>query len=121
MNLPKQPKSMVIVGSGAIGMEFAYFFNAFGTTVTVVEILDRILPVEDDDVSKIAQRVFAKQGMTLYTGHTVKAVDLKRAKAASNPPKRSGATVTIVNATDESKTETIDCDVVLVAIGLIVE
>ncbi|MCH8211389.1 MAG: FAD-dependent oxidoreductase, partial [Planctomycetes bacterium] len=61
MNLSKQPKSMLIVGSGAIGMEFAYFYNAFGTDVTVVELLDRILPIEDDDVCKLAQRVFAKR------------------------------------------------------------
>ena len=56
MNLPRQPKSMVVVGSGAIGMEFAYFYNAFGTEVTVVEMLERILPVEDDEISKVAER-----------------------------------------------------------------
>ncbi len=75
MNLPKRPKSMVIVGSGAIGMEFAYFYNAFGTKVTVVEILDRVLPVEDDDICKLAKRVFTKQGMDILTGHMVKAID----------------------------------------------
>ncbi len=112
MNLPKQPKSMVIVGSGAIGMEFAYFYNAFGTKVTVVEILERVLPVEDDDISKLAERIFSRQGITFHTGHMVKAVDL--AKGA----KATGATVTVVDATDASKTETIDCEVVLVAIGV---
>lgn len=109
MNLPTQPKSMLIVGSGAIGMEFAYFYNAFGTKVTVVEILDRILPIEDDDVCKLAKKVFAKQGMIFHTGHTVKAVDDKSG---------GGHTVTIVDAKDETKTQTIDCDVVLVAIGV---
>ena len=110
MNLPKQPKSMVIVGSGAIGMEFAYFFNAFGTAVTVVEILDRVLPIEDDDVSKIAQRVFTRQGMTIHTGHTVKAVTVGS--------KAAGATVTLAEASDDSKTQTIECDIVLVAVGV---
>ncbi|MHC4217826.1 MAG: dihydrolipoyl dehydrogenase family protein, partial [Planctomycetota bacterium] len=116
MNLPKQPKSMVIVGSGAIGMEFAYFYNAFGTTVTVVEILDRILPVEDEEISKLARRAFTKQGMTLHVGHTVSAIELKK-------PSGKGATgttaeVTIVDAADESKTRKVECDVVLVAIGV---
>ncbi len=55
------PKSMVAVGSGAIGMEFAYYMNAFGCDVTVVEMMDRILPVEDDDVSKVAKKAFEKQ------------------------------------------------------------
>ena len=109
MNLSKQPKSMLIVGSGAIGMEFAYFYNAFGTDVTVVELLDRILPIEDDDVCKLAQRVFAKQGMTIHTSHTVKAIE-------AGPD--GGHTVTIVDVNDESKTQTIDCEVVLVAVGV---
>jgi dihydrolipoamide dehydrogenase len=109
MNLPKQPKSMVIVGSGAIGMEFAYFFNAFGTKVTVVEILDRVLPVEDDDVCKLAKRIFTKQGMDILTGHSVKAIDVK------TPGK---ARVTIADATDENNTRQVDCDVVLVAVGV---
>ena len=109
MNLSTQPKSMLIVGSGAIGMEFAYFYNAFGTDVTVVELLDRILPIEDDDVCKLAQRVFAKQGMTIHTSHTVKAIE-------AGPD--GGHTVTIVDVNDESKTQTIDCEVVLVAVGV---
>ena len=112
MNLPKRPKSMVIVGSGAIGMEFAYFFNAFGTKVTVVEILDRVLPVEDDDICKLAKRVFTKQGMDILTGHTVKAIEVKTNGKTSNK-----ATVTIT-ATDESKSRQVDCDIVLVAVGV---
>ena len=108
MNLPKQPKSMLIVGSGAIGMEFAYFYNAFGTKVTVVEMLERVLPVEDDDICKIAERTFSKQGMTFHLGHTVSAID----KA------KGGHKVTIKNVKDESKTQQIECDVVLVAIGV---
>ncbi|MHC4427603.1 MAG: dihydrolipoyl dehydrogenase, partial [Planctomycetota bacterium] len=112
MNLPRQPKRLVVVGSGAIGMEFAYFYNAFGTEVTVVEILDRILPIEDEEVSKAAEKAFRKQGITFYTSHTVKAIDVKGAKG------RKTATVTIVSASDETKTETVECDVVLVAIGV---
>jgi len=109
MNLPKQPKKMLIVGSGAIGMEFAYFYNAFGTDVTVVEMLDRILPVEDDDVSKIAARAFSKQGITFHTSSTVKAIEKKG----------DGARVTVVDVNDESKTQEIDVDVVLVAVGVV--
>lgn len=109
MNLPKKPDSMVIVGSGAIGMEFAYFYNAFGTKVTVVEMVDRILPIEDDDVSKAAQKAFTKQGMEFFVGHTLKAVDVK---------KDGGATVTIVDVKDEKKTQKIDCDIVMLAIGV---
>ena len=109
MNLPKQPKSMVVVGSGAIGMEFAYFYNAFGTKVSVVEMVDRILPVEDDDISKAAQKTFTKQGIEFFTSHTLKAVDKK---------KDGGATVTIVDVNDEKKSQKIDCDVVLLAIGV---
>jgi dihydrolipoamide dehydrogenase len=108
MNLPKQPKSMLIVGSGAIGMEFAYFYNAFGTKVTVVEMLDRILPIEDDDISKVAQRVFSKQGMTLHTSTTVKGVEKEK----------DGLSITLVDAKDEKKTQKIDADVMLVAIGV---
>jgi dihydrolipoamide dehydrogenase len=110
MSLEKQPKSMIIVGSGAIGMEFAYFYNALGTKVTVVEMLDRILPVEDDEISKIALRSFTKQGIAFHTGHTVKAIDSK---------KSGGATVTIVDARDDKKTQKLDAEVVLVAVGVV--
>jgi len=108
MNLPKRPESMVIVGSGAIGMEFAYFYNAFGTKVTVVEMVDRILPIEDDDVSKAAQRAFTKQGMEFHVGHTVKAIEKTK----------KGAKVTLVDVADEKKTQVIECEVVLLAVGV---
>lgn len=108
MNLAERPDSMVIVGSGAIGMEFAYFYNAFGTKVTVVEMVDRILPVEDDEVCKAAQRIFSKQGMTFHVGHTLKAVDKKK----------NGLSVTIADAADEKKTQKLECDVLLLAIGI---
>jgi dihydrolipoamide dehydrogenase len=108
MSLEKQPKSMVIVGSGAIGMEFAYFYNAFGTEVTVVEMLDRIVPLEDGDISKAAERVFKKQGMTIHTSTTVKAIDTNK----------NGAKVTLVDVNDEKKTQEIQAEKVLVAIGV---
>jgi len=111
MSTKSQPKSMVVVGSGAIGMEFAYFYNSFGTEVTVVELLDRVLPVEDDDVCKLAKRIFEKQGMTFRLGSTVKKVEKKKGKGG-------GVKVTIVDANDESKSETMEVDVVLTAVGV---
>lgn len=71
MVLPEQPKDIVIIGAGAIGIEFAYFFNAFGTKVTVVEMMDRILPVEDDEVSATLEKSLAKQGIKILTGTKV--------------------------------------------------
>jgi dihydrolipoamide dehydrogenase len=109
LQISKQPKKLLVVGSGAIGMEFAYFFNAFGSEVTVVEMLDRVLPIEDEDISKAAQKAFEKQGMSFHLGHTVKSIDVR--------PK-GGAKATIVNVQDEKKTLQVECDVVLVAIGV---
>ena len=107
--LAERPESMVIVGSGAIGMEFAYFFNAFGAQVTVVEMLDRILPAEDNDISKVAEKAFTRQGITFKTGTTVNGIKTSR----------SGAKVQIAPAGDkDGKGETLDCDRVLVAIGV---
>lgn len=76
--LQKPPKSMVIMGAGAIGVEFAYFYNAFGTEVTIIEMMDRILPVEDEDVSKELERNYRKEKIKILTGTRVlsaKAVD----------------------------------------------
>lgn len=75
MNLPKHPASMVIVGSGAIGSEFAYFYNTIGTKVTLVEYLPNVLPIEDEDASKAIERSFKKNGMTVMTGSSVESVD----------------------------------------------
>ena len=63
------PKSLLVIGSGAIGIEFASFYRTLGAEVTVVEMLDRILPVEDAEISALARKAFAKQGMTIHTGH----------------------------------------------------
>ena len=65
MTLPKQPKKLIVVGSGAIGIEFAYFYNAMGTEVTVVEFQDRIVPVEDEEISKQLERSFKKSGIKI--------------------------------------------------------
>src|SRR6185436_8788177 len=68
---PEFPKSLLVIGSGAIGIEFASFYRAMGAEVTVCEVVDRILPVEDEEVSAFAKRAFEKQGMKIFTGATV--------------------------------------------------
>jgi dihydrolipoamide dehydrogenase len=75
MTLPKQPASLVVIGSGAIGSEFAYFYNALGTKVTIVEFMPRIVPVEDEEVSKQMERSFKKQGISILTDASVTSVD----------------------------------------------
>src|SRR5918993_4139305 len=75
MVLPQQPKSMIVVGSGAIGIEFAYFYNTMGTKVTVVEFLPRIVPVEDEDISKELEKNFKKNGIDIMTSSEVIKVD----------------------------------------------
>src|SRR5215216_5964773 len=75
MSLPTQPKSMIVVGSGAIGVEFAYFYNSMGTKVTVVEFMPRVVPVEDEEISKELEKQFKKQGIEIMTSATVESVD----------------------------------------------
>ncbi|SDA93302.1 dihydrolipoamide dehydrogenase [Algoriphagus alkaliphilus] len=106
MTLEKQPKTMVVVGSGAIGAEFAYFYNSIGTKVTIVEYLDRIVPVEDVEVSKALEKIYKKAGMTIMTSSEVTAVDTKG----------TGCKVTVKTAKGE---ETLECDVVLSAAGVV--
>lgn len=77
MSLTKQPASMIVVGSGAIGSEFAYFYNAIGTKVTLVEFLPNIVPLEDEEVSKTLEKSFKKAGLTILTSSTVESVDIK--------------------------------------------
>src|ERR1041385_7520640 len=105
MNLPSQPKSMVIVGSGAIGVEFAYFYAAMGTKVTVVEFLPNIVPVEDEEVSKQLERSFKKAGIEVMTNASVESVDTSG----------NGCKVKI-KAKDGEKN--MDCDIVLSAVGI---
>ncbi|MGB3468069.1 MAG: dihydrolipoyl dehydrogenase [Cyclobacteriaceae bacterium] len=105
MSMDTQPKSMVIVGSGAIGVEFAYFYNAIGTEVTIVEYLSNIVPVEDIDVSKQLARTFKKNGMKIMTDSEVTKVDTKG----------KGCKVTVKTKKGE---EILECDVVLSAVGV---
>ena len=104
--LAKAPKKMVIVGSGAIGVEFAYFYNAMGTDVTVVEFMPNIVPVEDIDVSKQLQRSFKKSGIKVMTNSSVEKIDTNG----------TGCKVMIKTKKGE---ETIGCDVVLSAVGIV--
>ena len=105
MTLPKQPKKLIVVGSGAIGIEFAYFYNAMGTEVTLVEYLDRIVPVEDEDVSKQLERSFKKSGIQIMTGAEVTQVDTKG----------KGVKATVKTAKGE---EVLSADIVLSAVGI---
>ncbi|MBK9287226.1 MAG: dihydrolipoyl dehydrogenase [Flavobacteriales bacterium] len=105
MVLAQQPKSMVVVGSGAIGSEFAYFYNAIGTKVTLVEFLPNVVPVEDEDVSKQLEKSFKKQGIDVMVSSEVTNVDTKG----------KGCVVTVKNAKGETK---IECDIVLSAVGI---
>ncbi|MEQ9466252.1 MAG: dihydrolipoyl dehydrogenase [Ekhidna sp.] len=105
MTLDKQPKKMVVVGSGAIGVEFAYFYSTLGTEVTIVEFMDKIVPVEDDDVSKQLERSFKKAGMNIMTSSEVTKVDTKG----------TGCKVTVKTKKGE---EQINCDIVLSAVGV---
>jgi dihydrolipoamide dehydrogenase len=75
MSLPTQPKTMIVVGSGAIGVEFAYFYNSMGTKVTIVEFMPRIVPVEDEDISKELEKQYKKSGITIMTNAEVTSVD----------------------------------------------
>jgi len=106
LSLPTSPKKMVIVGSGAIGVEFAYFYNAMGVDVTVVEFMPNIVPVEDVDISKQLQRSFKKSGIKVMTNSSVEKVDTAG----------TGCKVLIKTKTGE---ETIECDVVLSAVGIV--
>ncbi|MFH0999524.1 MAG: dihydrolipoyl dehydrogenase [Bacteroidota bacterium] len=105
MTLEKQPESMVVVGSGAIGSEFAYFYNSLGTQVTLVEYLDNIVPLEDEEVSKQLGRSFKKAGMKVLTPSEVTHVDTSGEKCL----------VTIKSKKGEEK---IEADVVLSAVGI---
>lgn len=76
MTLPTQPKTMIVVGSGAIGVEFAYFYNSIGTKVTIVEYMPRIVPVEDEDISKELEKSFKKKGIEVMTNASVTKADV---------------------------------------------
>lgn len=105
MSLPQQPKSMIIVGSGAIGVEFAYFYNTMGTKVTIVEFLPRIVPVEDEEVSKELEKQYKKKGIEIMTNASVESLDTSGA----------GVKAKVKTATGEI---TLEADIVLSAVGV---
>ncbi|RAJ15654.1 dihydrolipoyl dehydrogenase [Arenibacter echinorum] len=105
MSLDKQPKKMLVVGSGAIGIEFAYFYNAMGTDVTVVEFLPNVVPVEDEEVSKQLERSLKKTGIKIMTSSEVTKVD------TSGP----GVKATVKTSKGE---EILEADIVLSAVGI---
>jgi len=106
MVLPEQPASMIIVGSGAIGVEFGYFYNSIGTKVTIVEFLPRIVPNEDEDISRELEKIFRKKGMQIYTNSEVTGVDT------------SGNSVKATVKTPQGNI-TLEADVVLSAVGIV--
>jgi len=104
MILEPQPKSMVIIGAGAIGVEFAYFYNAFGTQVTLIEMMPSVLPIEDTEVSQTLQKALTKQGIRILT-------DTKTAKTETT---KKGVRIVL----EGKSAETIEADVALVAVGV---
>ncbi len=107
MVLPELPKSMIVVGSGAIGVEFAYVYNSMGTKVTIVEFMPRIVPVEDEDISKELEKIYKKKGIAVMTNASVESVD-----TTGNGVKAS------VKMQDGS-TQTLEADIVLSAVGVV--
>ncbi len=101
------PKKLLVVGSGAIGIEFASFFHTLGAEVTVVEVMDRVLPVEDEEISKLAEKAFKKQGMGIRTATTVEKLE------------KGADSVTATLKTKDGKTETITVDRVILAVGIV--
>ena len=106
MVLPEMPKSMIVCGSGAIGSEFAYFYNSMGTKVTIVEFMQKIVPVEDDDISKELEKQFKKQGIAIMTGSEVTKVDT------------SGAGVKATIKTPQGE-QVLEADILLSAVGVV--
>lgn len=103
--MKKQPKSIIILGAGAIGVEFAYFLNALGTEVTIVEMMDNLVPVEDVEISKTLERAFKKQGMNMHLGTKCENVRVSK----------TGVTVDLIKG---DKSETKKAEALLVAIGV---
>ncbi len=102
----RMPKKLLVIGSGAIGIEFASFFNTLGAETTVVEVQDRILPVEDEEISAFARKSFEKQGMKILTGATVKKLDRAKGKVTAH-------------IEQGGKMQTLEVDTVISAVGII--
>ena len=107
MVLPNQPKSMIIVGSGAIGVEFAYVYNSMGTKVTIVEFMPRIVPVEDEEISKELEKQYKKQGIEIFTNASVESVDTSGNGVKAQVKKQDGSILTV------------EADIVLSAVGVV--
>ncbi|MFG6686116.1 dihydrolipoyl dehydrogenase [Mariniflexile sp. HNIBRBA6329] len=105
MSLDKQPKKMIVVGSGAIGVEFAYFYNSMGTEVTIVEFLPNVVPVEDEDVSKQLEKSFKKSGINIMTSAEVTKVDTSG----------NGVKATVKTKDGE---QVLEADIILSAVGI---
>jgi dihydrolipoamide dehydrogenase len=105
---PAPPKSIIVIGAGAIGVEFAYFYNAFGTKVTLVEMLPQIVPVEDEDVAKALQRSFEKQGIAVHVGTKVENIRVRNDKVE----------ISLVK-TGEAKSTEVEAEALLLAIGVV--
>ncbi|MEN3325143.1 dihydrolipoyl dehydrogenase [Mariniflexile soesokkakense] len=105
MSLPNQPKKMIVVGSGAIGVEFAYFYNSMGTEVTIVEFLPNVVPVEDEDVSKQLEKSFKKSGIDIMTSAEVTKVDTSG----------NGVKATVKTKDGE---QVLEADIILSAVGI---
>jgi dihydrolipoamide dehydrogenase len=109
----EKPKSLVVIGAGAIGMEFAYFYHTMGTKVTIIEMMDRVVPVEDKEIGEAMGRLYKKHGMDIHTSTVTTNVE----KTAS------GVKVTFAPAVngkaDESKKQTVEADRVLLAVGVV--
>ncbi|WP_304036785.1 dihydrolipoyl dehydrogenase, partial [Mesonia mobilis] len=105
MNLKKQPKKMIVVGSGAIGVEFAHFYNSMGTEVTIVEYLPNLVPLEDEEVSKQFEKSFKKSGIKVMTNSAVESVDTSGDGVKAKVKTKKGE-------------ETLEADVVLSAVGI---
>ncbi|MFO7526131.1 MAG: dihydrolipoyl dehydrogenase [Ignavibacteriaceae bacterium] len=106
MNLPDQPKELIVIGAGAIGIEFAYFYAVFGTKVTVIEMMENILPIEDVEVSKLLEKNFKKRGIEIFTKATVEKAELKGKKVK-------------VTITQNGEKKELTADKVLNAIGVV--
>jgi len=106
LSMEKLPKKLVVIGSGAIGMEFAYFYNAMGSEVTVIEAASQVLPLEDNEISRVVERSFKKNGIKIITGAMVKSAKKVKTKG-------------VVEYELKGKAETIEGDTVLVAVGVL--
>ncbi|WP_022703481.1 dihydrolipoyl dehydrogenase [Pseudorhodobacter ferrugineus] len=102
----RMPKKLLVIGSGAIGIEFASFFNTLGADTTVVEVMDRVLPVEDAEISAFAKKAFVKQGMNILEKTTVKKLDKGKGKVTAH-------------LESNGKTETMEFDTVISAVGIV--